>query len=227
MLNILVEVDKPLWRKGFQAIFHRDKNVRLWYSDRAQDQSGKTCAHGYDVIVLCSNGVGERVLLQRISSLKKRNGKSSFVLVTQKPCTFNLAELRKAGVSAFVDEHATNDQIVTAVSAASRKDLYVSASILERWVPPTPPYIRDILQEAGDARENVDRLSEREFETLQLVARGKSNRMIAKQLFISEKTVKNHLYNAYRKLGVRDRTQAVMAVVKGLLAEGNGPFGSL
>jgi LuxR family maltose regulon positive regulatory protein len=52
-------------------------------------------------------------------------------------------------------------------------------------------------------------LSGREHEILQLVAAGKSNRRIAAELFVSVGTVKTHLNNLYRKLGVRSRTQAV------------------
>ncbi len=83
----------------------------------------------------------------------------------------------------------------------------------------------DILGTPEAQDSDVKRLSERELETLRLVARGMSNRAIAEELFISEKTVKNHLYSAFKKLGVRDRTQAAMAVVKGLLSHENGSFG--
>jgi LuxR family maltose regulon positive regulatory protein len=52
-------------------------------------------------------------------------------------------------------------------------------------------------------------LSERELEVLALIAAGESNRRIATELFVSVGTVKTHLNNAYRKLGVHSRTQAV------------------
>jgi LuxR family maltose regulon positive regulatory protein len=52
-------------------------------------------------------------------------------------------------------------------------------------------------------------LSEREFEVLQLIAAGKSNRRISSELFVSVGTVKTHLNNLYRKLGTHSRTQAV------------------
>jgi two-component system response regulator DegU len=57
-------------------------------------------------------------------------------------------------------------------------------------------------------------ISAREQEVLQLMARGYTNREIAAQLFISEKTVKNHVSNILRKLDVSDRTQAVVKGVK-------------
>jgi Response regulator containing a CheY-like receiver domain and an HTH DNA-binding domain len=57
-------------------------------------------------------------------------------------------------------------------------------------------------------------LTSREREVLQLMAEGKSNRQIGEALFISEKTVKNHVSNIFQKLGVDDRTQAVVLAIK-------------
>ena len=62
--------------------------------------------------------------------------------------------------------------------------------------------------------QDVDRLSAREIEVLQLIGRGMSNAEIARELFLSEKTVKNHLTNIFRKIQVTDRTQAVLYAIK-------------
>jgi LuxR family transcriptional regulator, maltose regulon positive regulatory protein len=68
---------------------------------------------------------------------------------------------------------------------------------------------RDSAHTASPVGGLPERLSGREHEILQLVAAGKSNRRIAAELFVSVGTVKTHLNNLYRKLGVRSRTQAV------------------
>ena len=59
-------------------------------------------------------------------------------------------------------------------------------------------------------------LSAREKEVLNLVAQGLQNKDIAKQLFLSEKTVKNHVSNIFKKIHVNDRTQAALYAVKNL-----------
>jgi len=59
-----------------------------------------------------------------------------------------------------------------------------------------------------------DRLSAREVEVMRLIGRGMSNAEIARELFLSEKTVKNHLTNIFRKIQVTDRTQAVLYAIR-------------
>ena len=68
----------------------------------------------------------------------------------------------------------------------------------------------------GDERQQVPapRLTEREMEVLRLVAKGLNNRDIAKQLFISENTVKNHIRNILEKLQLHSRMEAVIYAVK-------------
>jgi len=67
---------------------------------------------------------------------------------------------------------------------------------------------------SAQAAARADGLTERELEILQLVAHGKSNREIAQALFLSERTVENHLQNIYRKLNVHDRTQATLIAMR-------------
>ena len=68
-------------------------------------------------------------------------------------------------------------------------------------------------EEDGEAPKRPDNLTRREIDILTLLAEGRSNREISRQLFLSEKTVKAHLAAVFRKLGVTNRTQAAMAAV--------------
>jgi len=77
----------------------------------------------------------------------------------------------------------------------------VKTVVVEKEVPMAPSLDQSLLKELN--------LSSREYEVLQLLAKGQSNNLIAENLFLSTSTVKTHLYNLYSKLDVKSRTQAM------------------
>lgn len=110
----------------------------------------------------------------------------------------------EAGAVGYLVKDCSIDEVADTVraSVATGTDLSpeIAASILQE---------ASLLADAGDAV-----VSRREAEVLQLIADGASTPQVAQQLFISEKTVKNHLASIYAKLDARDRTQAVLAAVR-------------
>ncbi|NRT55754.1 DNA-binding NarL/FixJ family response regulator [Leptothrix sp. C29] len=82
---------------------------------------------------------------------------------------------------------------------------------------------RTLLVDAGEAPERAEPLSDRQQEVLGLLLEGKSNKLICRELDLSEATVKSHLQAIFRKLEVSSRTQAVLAAVRlGLSPDGSG-----
>ncbi|MGI6163283.1 MAG: LuxR C-terminal-related transcriptional regulator [Bacillota bacterium] len=226
MLNVLVAVEKPVWQKGFQAILNtRSIDVRLRYAGSIDGLFRQQSLKEYDVVIFNLHSSDKHQLLDSLYLLRRKHPETRFALIDNGLGCINILDFYRAGVLAFIDEHAANEQIIAAVAAAARGDLYISSSIINNVPFFNSSVAGDILGTPEAQDSDVKRLSERELETLRLVARGMSNRAIAEELFISEKTVKNHLYSAFKKLGVRDRTQAAMAVVKGLLSHENGSFG--
>ena len=128
------------------------------------------------------------------------------------------------GISALIDQKATAEQILNSLSAALRGDLYVASSIVEKSRDLKPAEEPRRPTEMDESHQ-FGQLSIREIEVLRLVAQGMSNRVIAKTLFISEKTVKNHLYNIFKKIGVTDRTKAALLASRTFTA-GNESFAS-
>ena len=119
-----------------------------------------------------------------------------------------VARAIKAGAAGYLVKDCTTEELVRTVRQAASGETVLSAdlaaSMLEEMRTPAPP--------AQPAVESV--LSKREEEVLQLIAEGASTNEVAAQLYISVKTVKNHLASIYEKLDARDRTQAVLMAVR-------------
>jgi DNA-binding NarL/FixJ family response regulator len=109
-----------------------------------------------------------------------------------------------AGAAGFLTKDVSMQDVVRTVQQAAGGDVTLSpelaSTILSELRTPDPPY--------------TSPLTPREEEVLQLIADGLSTTEVAERLFISGKTVKNHLASIYEKLDARDRTQAVLAAVR-------------
>ena len=110
----------------------------------------------------------------------------------------------KAGAIGYLTKDATFDEVLKALQMACDGDVIIS-----------PEFAHALLDETDDMRAHQESiLSEREMEVLQLLADGQSTPEIAGSMFISQKTVKNHLASIYEKIDARDRTHAVIRAVK-------------
>ena len=115
-------------------------------------------------------------------------------------------EALRAGASAFLSKDSSMQEVVaTAIATAAGEALSagLASSILTELTAPAPATVAELSP-----------LTRREEEILQLIADGYSTSEVASRLFISGKTVKNHLASVYDKLDARDRTQAVLSAVR-------------
>lgn len=116
----------------------------------------------------------------------------------------------KAGASGYVLKDSLASAIVSSIVAVMAGERVMASAVANR--------VLEMLTGATSPKEFYDGLTTREIEILKLAASGLANKQIAFRLTISEKTVRNHVSNMYEKLGIYDRSQAVLyAVRKGLV----------
>lgn len=124
-------------------------------------------------------------------------------------------EAIKAGATGYILKDSPLEEIVAAVRAIHRGDGLLHPSVAARVLA---EFNRIATQKAADMAL-LSELTDREIEVLKEVATGKRNREIAEALFISEKTVKNHISNILFKLQCNDRTEAAMIAARQGLVE--------
>jgi len=131
------------------------------------------------------------------------------VMLTMHADESAIADALKAGAAGYLVKDCSTEEIATALRMAASDDAALSPELAGamldevRRIEPIP---------AEDDSDGV--VTKRELEVLQLIADGCSTPDVADQLFISQKTVKNHLASIYHKLDARDRTQAVLQAVR-------------
>jgi two-component system, NarL family, response regulator DegU len=120
-----------------------------------------------------------------------------------------IAEALRAGAAGYLVKDCSIDEIAAAVRMAANEDADLSPALAGAMLSE----VRKMTPEP--ATEDSDRIvTRREIDVLQLIADGCSTPEVAERLFISQKTVKNHLASIYQKLDARDRTQAVLQAVR-------------
>ncbi|NLT20550.1 MAG: response regulator transcription factor [Syntrophomonadaceae bacterium] len=116
-----------------------------------------------------------------------------------------VVDMVKAGVSAYVLKDVAGNELIDTIYKVMNGEVVIHPRVASRLV-------RE-LTKVDRPQERV-RLTRREYDVLALLVKGNSNKDIADTMFISEKTVKNHLTSIFRKLGVKDRTQAAVYALK-------------
>jgi DNA-binding NarL/FixJ family response regulator len=125
-------------------------------------------------------------------------------------------EALRAGASGFLLKDAGRDQLVEAVRAVARGDALIAPSVTRRLIE------RFVERQLAPIPPEADALTPRELEVLRLIARGRSNAELARDLVISETTAKTHVARILAKLRVRDRVQIVVfAYEHGLIHPGD------
>ncbi|WP_198663453.1 response regulator [Jiangella endophytica] len=202
-ITVLLVDDEPLVRAGLRAIIDAEPDLRV--VDEAADgaEVGPLVSRSRPDVVLMDVRMPAVDGIQATRLLSRRDDPPRILVVTTFENDDYVYEALRAGAHGFLLKRARPEQIVQAVRTVARGD-----SLL------FPAAIRGLaashVGNGGDALAGAG-LSEREAEVLRLMAAGLSNAEIAAELVVGVETVKTHVGNVLTKLGVRDRTQAVIA----------------
>lgn len=207
-LRLVIADDHPIVRAGLQGLLATQPDLLVvGEASNGPDAVTLVRTHRPDVCLVDLrmpglDGVATTREVRRVSP-----GTQVLILTTYDTDADVLRAI-EAGATGYLLKETPRDELFRAIRATARGESVLSPSVASRLV--------------GHARGADDRhLSPRELEVLMLVARGTSNKLIARDLGISEATVKTHLLHIFSKLGVDDRTAAVTtAIDRGLLRPG-------
>ena len=160
-------------------------------------------------VVLLDVRMPKRTGIEACKAIKEAVPSAKIIMLTVSDEEADLYEAVKSGAAGYLLKDSSIEEVAQAVRVVADGQSLISPSMAVKLID-------EFKQMSKPEREHMPglRLTERELEVLRLVATGKNNREIAKDLFISENTVKNHVRNILEKLQLHSRMEAVMYAVK-------------
>lgn len=195
-ITLLIVDDHPVVRDGLRGMFASTAGFKvLGEASDGVDAVRLTDELDPDVVLMdlrMPGGGG----VAAIAELTRRGARAKVLVLTTYDTDSDTLPAIEAGATGYLLKDAPRDELFTAVRAAAEGRTVLSPAVASRLV-------------SRVRTPDNEPLSTREVEVLRLVAKGTSNREIARELFISEATVKTHLTHLYAKLDVKDRAAAV------------------
>ncbi|PFG30367.1 response regulator transcription factor [Paramicrobacterium agarici] len=196
MIRLLIADDHPVVRAGLRALFATEADMDVVGEAATGEGAVRLAKAGVD-LVLMDLQFGEGSQGVDATRRIRESGGPRVLVLTNYDTDADILGAVEAGAAGYLLKDAPPAELLAAVRAAAAGETALAPSVAGR------------LEARRDAASVS--LSLREAEVLDLVANGQSNRTIARQLFLSEATVKSHLVHIFTKLGVSSRTQAVAA----------------
>lgn len=213
LISLMIVDDHTLIRQGLKAIVENTKKIKV-IAEAHNGVEALELVHIYrpdiillDIMMPDMNG------LETLRKLKDLGVKSKVIILSSYSNKSYIVDAIKMGADGYLIKNCTSENLIRAITNVSVGSSYLHPSLAQ--------VLRETVRENGKDTEidKLERLSRREYEILHLIAQGNTNLEIGQELFISEKTVKNHITSIYKKIEVEDRVQAVIFAYNNELIE--------
>ena len=218
-LRVLIVDDQALVRTGFRMILDAEEDIEV-IGEAANGSEALTEAGRLTPdVVLMDVRMPELDGIEATRRLLADGVDTKVVMLTTFDMDEYVYEALRAGASGFLLKDVPPEQLVAGIRAVCSGEALLAPAVTRRVIE---EFVRRPPEAARTAPPELEELTPRESEVLTLIARGLSNGEIAKQLVVSETTVKTHVARILMKLNLRDRVQAVvLAYESGLVQPGD------
>jgi len=215
-LKILIVDDHALFRRGIQMVLGQEDGIEVIGEATDGQEAVEKAEELMPDVVLMDVRMPKRSGIEATSAIKEAIPHVKILMLTVSDEEEDLYEAIKAGASGYLLKEISTEDVADAIRSVWTGQSRISPAMASKLLNEF-----QAMSKRAEERENVHspRLTEREMEVLRLVAKGMNNRDIAKELFISENTVKNHVRNILEKLQLHSRMEAVVYAVREKLLE--------
>jgi DNA-binding NarL/FixJ family response regulator len=216
-IRVLIVDDHALFRRGLEMVLAGEDGIEVVGEGSDGHEAIEKAGEMLPDIVLMDIRMPRRSGIEACAAIKEAVPSAKIVMLTISDEEEDLFEAIKAGATGYLLKEIAIDEVPQAVRAVHGGQSLISPSMASKLITEFAA-----LSKRSEERQQqvpAPKLTEREMEVLRLVARGLGNREIAKELFISENTVKNHIRNILEKLQLHSRMEAVVYAVREKLLE--------
>lgn len=209
MINVLLADDHSMIREGLKQLLELDGDIKVI----GEAGNGEICLELIDRlhpdVVLLDINMPQVNGLEVLEKLRNAGSQQKVLILTIHNEVEYLMRAVEIGVSGYLLKDSESSILKKAIYAVYNGENYIDATMTP--LLKEQKYLKELQREA---RSKEKLLSTREIEVLCALAEGLYNKEIASKLQISEKTVKNHVSNIFKKIGVADRTQAAVYAIR-------------
>lgn len=205
-IRIMITDDHSMIREGLKNLLELEGDIEVV----AEAENGIECLDKLDDVnpdvLLLDINMPKMNGLEVLQNLKDRKSKVKVLVLTVHNETEYLMKAVDIGINGYVLKDSESSELKKAIFAIAEGENYIQPSLI--------PALNNKMIEKNEDELKIDSLTKREVQVLKELAVGKFNRDIAKEMEISERTVKNHISSIFKKLDVTDRTQAAVFAIK-------------
>lgn len=206
--TVMIIDDQTLFRRGLAKLLESDPRIRIVDDAANGAEAMEKIASNPPDVVLVDIKMPVMDGIETTRRIVSEYPDTRVLVLTTFENDGYVVQALRAGASGYLLKDAKPEAIVSAVLAILSGTRVMTQSVVEEFL--------NLM--GGSRKQRADGMTPREVEILRLLGQGLTNKQIAYRLEISAKTVRNHIGNLYSKLGVGDRSQAVLyAVRKGLV----------
>jgi len=218
-IRVLIADDHAFFRRGLEAVLQGEVGLDLVGQASDGQEAVQIASEVVPDVVLMDIRMPKITGIEAARQMKEVAPSAKIVMLTISDEEEDLFEAIRAGASGYLLKDIPLDELADSVRAVYGGQSLINPSMAGKLLTEFATLARRDAEDEPAKHAPAPKLTDREMEVLRLVARGLNNRDIAKELFISENTVKNHVRNILEKLQIHSRMEAVMIAVREKLIE--------
>lgn len=207
-IKVVIVDDHALIREGIKKLLELEEGIEIVAVAQDGEEALEKIASNRPDVVLLDINMPKMNGIECLKQIKAKYTKTKVIMLTIHEDSEYLIKTINIGAEGYVLKDADVSSLVKAIQKVVSGDIYIHPTLSNVLVK---AYKRKDDEEEEDL---IAGLTRREYEVISLISKGFNNKEIGQELFISEKTVKNHVSNIFKKINVNDRTQAALFALK-------------